>query len=332
MENNKQNLNIFDESAITTYVQEKIQESFSPIKRTHNSFNFRCSICGDSKKSMRKMRGHYYPHTNSYYCFNCDYSAQGLWVISALLGNDISEIKRDFIQWSRSDSSIEEVNKEIIPEKPKAKKQTSGNNSHWVEIPDKIKPIIEIRKIYEAPFRPKNWKLYWNKKSKRIVLPWLKDGKIIYYQERAVTKKQSPKYLFPEDTEKPIFGLDEIDQNFPFIFLFEGAFDSIWCKNGIAIGGKRLTKYQEEFLFPYTQEKVYFLDNQWKDLASFEQTEKIINQNINQKIFIWPKNIQYKDLNECSMENDSFINNIKDINFLNSNIFHGARALLQLKN
>jgi len=43
-------------------------------KRT-NLWNFRCPICGDSKKSKTKCRGFVYEKKNKYFykCFNCNY-------------------------------------------------------------------------------------------------------------------------------------------------------------------------------------------------------------------------------------------------------------------
>ena len=43
------------------WLDEKVLEYISgKSRRTGKDINFRCPICGDSKKSASKMRGHYY--------------------------------------------------------------------------------------------------------------------------------------------------------------------------------------------------------------------------------------------------------------------------------
>ena len=51
------------------------------------------------------------------------------------------------------------------------------------------------------------------------------------------------KYIFPKDMKKLMYGIDNIDISFPYIFLFEGVFDSVFVKNGIATGTKAVTAY-----------------------------------------------------------------------------------------
>ena len=322
-----------DESSVALFVQEKLQENISPIKKTGLRWTFRCPVCGDSKKSIRRRRGNYYVNNNSYFCFNCDHSASGLWVVVSLLDKEIKDVKRDFFDWCKK-NSIGQPSKTPTPKPPPKKKEISTIiPSNWTPIPSVIKPIIEMRKIFEAPNCPKKWKLYYNNNTKRLVIPWIdKEGKIEYWQERAISGNQDPKYLFPKETSKPVFGLDWIDLDYPWVFLFEGVFDCIWMKNGIAIGGKSLTNYQKSLLERILNTKVYFLDNQWADDTGRKESLKMAKESPQTKMFIWPKDIKSKDLNAVAMSDKEYwlIDKLTDVGFLTSRIMNGARAILEL--
>jgi hypothetical protein len=189
--------------------------------------------------------------------------------------------------------------------------------------------IIKNRKILEAPFIPDDWKLFYDNKSGRIVLPWIRDGKMVYYQLRTMMKSHPCKYLFPKGLTKDIFGYDNIDDEFSYIFYCEGVFDAIFVKNCVAVGGISLTQHQSEIMAPYdhTHELVFFPDNQWMDEAAMRASLKIVSQG--KKIFIWPRNITYKDVNEYIVKTGE--NPFATPEFMAQNIFKGPKALLKLK-
>ena len=59
-----------------------------------------------------------------------------------------------------------------------------------------------------------------------------------------------------------------------------------------------------EILSKYLCEQVLFLDNQWVDETSLKITTKIVTENVNQKVFIWSKDITEKDVNEYIIKQD----------------------------
>jgi hypothetical protein len=329
-------MNFFDDSLISVYVQEHIQEIVFPIKKTGDRWNFRCSICGDSKKDISKMRGNYYTHSNSFYCFNCDSSANGLFILARLDDKSIDDVKKEFVQWTRTFNydSYKNNDEQIVEDNVPIIKEEESDfiiPRNWIDIPSNILPILEYRKIFEADYLPKNWKLYYDEKRKRIVLPWMKDRKIDSFQLRAINNSQTPKYLFSKKYEKGVFGIDDIDENYPYVFLIEGLFDSIFIKNGVAIGGTSLTPRQEELLEPYRDKLIYMFDNQWLDKTSYKKSLKIAETQQKAQIFIWDKNNTYKDINDIAINDKKFINNLNSIDYLSKHIFSGARALMKLK-
>lgn len=122
-----------------------------------------------------------------------------------------------------NDLSIKKQNKETFIEK-----QLLDNN--WSILPQWVQDEVDKRKIYKSPYIKRNWELFFDNRTKRLVIPWTDE----YYQLRALTKKQeneSGKYLFPPEIEKPIFGLDMLNPDFKYIFLLEGVFDAIFVRN-----------------------------------------------------------------------------------------------------
>ena len=120
--------------------------------------------------------------------------------------------------------------------------------SNWVELTGKNLDVIKSRGVLDAINSPKNWKMYYNKSNKRIVIPWLKNHTIEYYQERATSSKEEVKYIYPKDLKKPIFNIDRVTQDCEYVFATEGAFDCVFIKNGIAIGTTSFTEHQQEIL------------------------------------------------------------------------------------
>ena len=334
---------------LNTYMADMVYDYIPGVKRVgSNKLNFRCPLCGDGKKKT-SHRGWFYIDTGSYFCWNAgciaaDTGIQGLKFLSLVSGKPISEIKSELIKKAGSFSNA--------LEKPEIKNISFSlfndeNNDSKIEkyildkidlgdwtdkLPKFVQSYLENRKLNKASFLSKDYKFYYDKKLKRLVIPWSNE----YYQERTIFKSQSKedKYLFPSNSEKPIFGLENIDTKFKYIFLVEGVFDSIWVKNGVAVGSLTLSNHQKELLKPYENDYtiVYLMDNQHSDKSSLEKTIKLCEKNPYANIFIWPKALHmFKDINDTIIFHDKFINVWKDENYLKKYIFNGIRAKLELK-
>jgi len=319
------------------FVQEKLLENIRDIKRYPDRWNYRCPICGDSQKNSRLKRGWYYVKSNSVYCWNsgCPASESGLPILkylSLIMNRSISDIKFEFLK----SLSKEKNNKLTYQYNKKVKQSESASKSkidmslkdYWIDSNSDIDKFITYRKILEAPYAPKNWKFYFDKREKRLVIPWLINNQMKCYQLRSIYKNQSPKYKFPYDIDKPVFGIDKIDESFQYVFGLEGAFDSIWVKNGVALGGINPTAKQLEELNNTLCTFVYMLDNQWVDKSSMKKTIRIASKDPNIKLFIWPKEFKCKDINEYVIKYKE--NPFNDENFLKKHIYNGVRALLLL--
>ena len=294
-----------------TWLYDKIR-SYIPSNhiRTGNDVNFPCPFCMESVNAKKRgtRRGHYYIHTQTYWCYRCETWAHGLELYSKLSGIDQQQIKPEYFKfkYSRNSSNISI--------------EDEDSNAYCIEyneIPDEFRNelpqhaynYLDNRRIFEAPGLNKKYKFYYHKdkKNEYIVIPWIYNGQECYYQRRILNDNCDFKYIFPKDIEKSVYGLDNIDTSFKYIICVEGVFDSIWIKNGIAIGGKSISDYQKWFIsqrYPH-HTLIYAFDN---DIAGKNGMLKIIEKNPNSKFLNWFNYAKdAKDINEYILKYNSNI-------------------------
>lgn len=113
---------------------------------TEVDYNFRCPICGDSKKSFKKKRGHIFWKYNEYenegtfdyYCFNCGASLSFSVFLSYLKKRGLIDLKTEYDRYKFHLMGMKES------ELPKTQKD------HSVD----IKKIYELNDIYKSFFTP----------------------------------------------------------------------------------------------------------------------------------------------------------------------------------
>ena len=195
--------------------------------------------------------------------------------------------------------------------------------------------IIQQRRLNLAINRPKTlWVSLKDKVHKnRLCIPFYDDdNQIRFYQTRAVMPEDlndnRPKYLSKLNSDKRIYGINNIDSNRDYIFIFEGPIDSMFTVNGVAICGLHLTNIQKQILQRYNLYKqIWVLDNQIIDKASKEKTMELIDRG--ERVFIWPEKLKkYKDFNDICINFE--INEISN-KFIIDNSFEGIEAKTRLK-
>lgn len=288
------------------FVNEKILEYLPSSKVfVHGRYNMRCPICGDSHKSMTKKRGWYYPDTCSYFCFNCSTAMTGLKFLEFLSGDNFDEIKAEYIKYKiKHNSDPLNIVKKYDTELSCMSKIHPIVNKVWKnELTEDAKNYLKNRLVFDAPFLKdkKFFSVYDKENNEYIFIPWIVNGTEAYYQINDFKKvdKFGRKYSFPKDTEKLIYGLDDIDISWPYIICFEGVYDSLFVKNGVCIGGKFLTAFQEKLLkerYPRHQIVLSF-DNDEAGLTAMKKS--IIEHPIDFKYFKWfSGETKQKDIND----------------------------------
>ena len=308
------------------------------FKQKHtNLWNFRCPICGDSKKSKTKCRGFVYEKRNKYFykCHNCNYGTsfnRFLEKISpALHKNYITEqYKED--AWRKKDEpkSIPEFN--FVPEFNHVLQGMDSISSLTTDHP--ARNYLKNRLIPERYFRDlylckefKKWtnSIIPNKFSSlehdapRLVIPFF-DCKhnIIGYQGRSFDPKEQAKYITikMKGVENLIYGEERINIK-KKIYCVEGPLDSLFLPNCLAIAGLNFKGVKLS--------NVIVLDNERRNVQIVDALKKLIINGYS--VCIWPDSVKEKDINEMIISGKT-TDDIVEI--IDNNTYSGLQANFQL--
>ena len=308
------------------------------FKQKHtNLWNFRCPICGDSKKSKTKCRGFVYEKRNKYFykCHNCNYGTsfnRFLEKISpALHKNYITEqYKED--AWRKKDEpkSIPEFN--FVPEFNHVLQGMDSISSLTTDHP--ARNYLKNRLIPERYFRDlylckefKKWTntIIPNKFSSlehdapRLVIPFF-DCKhnIIGYQGRSFNPKEQAKYITikMEGVENLIYGEERVNIK-KKIYCVEGPLDSLFLPNCLAIAGLNFKGVKLS--------NVIVLDNERRNVQIVDALKKLIINGYS--VCIWPDSVKEKDINEMIISGKT-TDDIVEI--IDNNTYSGLQANFQL--
>lgn len=310
-------------------------------KKYQNIFNAECPICKEGKSVGRQRRLFYFPNKNYFYCHNCARSWKPFEWVKEVTQLTVPEILKE--------------NKKYLLNKTPSTKIVSFQNStndninvqdilpaNCVDLTDqtqleyyKNNKIVKVayqycvkRRLFDAVNSCKKLYVCLDDKihKNRLVIPFFsEENKIISYQTRALFENQIPRYL-TKIGEKPVFNINNITSDIPYVFVFEGPIDSMFVKNGVALAALAATHKQIEQLKSLIGYQLIFVFDNDKNN---KQTQKRIEKHIKSgsHVFIWPKELeQFKDFNEicCKL-------NLNEIswNFIVKNSTFGDIALLK---
>ena len=293
-------------------------------------YNFRCPICGDSKKHKNKTRGYLYQvKTNTNYkCHNCGAS---LSFNNFLKQIDVALHKQYVLEkfkegYTGKNFVVEEPKFEF--KKPVFTKDIDLPQASEVPV---AKEYLEKRKLDSTKFyyahKFKKWantqkETFDNirKDESRIIIPMYdKDHKLIGFQGRSLGPN-SVKYItimLNEDAPK-IYGLDKINED-KTIYVVEGPFDSTFVENSIAMCGS------DSGLENIKRSSVVFVyDNEPRNKEILGRIEKCIGNS--DRVVIWPRDILQKDINDMSLAGHDIMGILK------TNTFSGLEAQVKFNN
>lgn len=313
-------------------------EGFKPVGKY--TWNFRCPICGDSKKDRSKMRGYFYPHPKKpMLMFKC-HNHNGSMTFEQFLDATHPEIANDF----RLDRYRERPQK-IIVEPVKPPKQIIDMDMRKflkLAIPVSELPSDHPCKQYiiERQIPVKAYpRLFWindirdighEKLQKfeegRLVIPsFFKDGKLQGMTMRDITGQSKKKYialkLDGNDDTPMVFGIENFSLSHQ-AYIMEGPIDSLFFDNGYAVGG---SSFQAGLQFFDKSRTTIILDNQPRNPDVAKNYRRYCEEGW--RLFIPPEGFT-KDINEAIQEGIVSVDKLKD--FVNENSYSGMRLKLQL--
>ena len=299
-------------------------EKFKRVKNT--LYNFRCPICGDSKKNKSKTRGYLYTvkaNTN-FKCHNCGASMS--------FNNFLKQVDPVIHkQYTMEKFKSGYTGRNFVTEEPDFK----------FEAP-KFKKKLKLPKASEHPgpagyltarklnpdnfYYAKHFKKFANSlkstfdseehDEERIIIPLYYKKNLIGFQGRSIgfSKVKYITVMLDDDAPK-IYGLDNIRTDAP-VYVTEGPFDSTFIRNSIAMCGADADVGKWGISNP-----VWIYDNEPRNREITNRISKTIDSG--QSVVIWPESIDDKDINDMVMSGL----NVQSV--IESNTYSGLEAKLK---
>ena len=287
-------------------------------------YNFRCPICGDSKKNKTKTRGYLYTIKAdvNFRCHNCGASM----TFSNFLKEIDPVVHKQYVFERFKQGS---TGRGTVVEEPVFKFEAPTFKSS-IDLP--LASTVDVSRIYLEKRKLDPTKFYYAerfveyvnshkqsldvKEHPRIIIPLYYEKNLVGVQGRTLNSN-SVKYIttiFYDEAPK-IYGLDNIRRDAP-VFVTEGPFDSTFLLNSIAMCGADSDVRKWGVSTP-----VWVYDNEPR---SKEITERISNAIARgDSVVIWPTNIEEKDINDMILAG----HDVQSI--VESNTYSGLEANLQ---
>ena len=311
--------------------------SLQKYKKVKNGlWTFRCPYCGDSKKNKNKTRGYIFQVKGDHVfkCHNCGITRS----FSNFLKDHVPHVYDEYVMERYKEGTIgKNVPKPDLTQfisKPKFEKRTVDleplsclNNFHVAKkyILDRGIPENKLDRLYYCP----NFKEWTNKQKQtfsdttndeeRIIIPLNDtDGNLIGFQGRSLSPNAKMRYItvmLNEDAPK-LYGLDHINKN-ETIYIVEGPLDSFFLENSVAMCGSDVDIRS----FGWS-DYIWVYDNEPRSRQITDKISKSIDAG--DAVVIWPRSIKEKDLN------DMVTSGINVKNVIQSNVYQGLKAKLQL--
>ena len=299
-------------------------EKFKKVKP--NLYNFRCPLCGDSKKNRSKTRGYLYniKADINFRCHNCGASM----TFSNFLKQLDPVIHKQYVFERFKNNS---TGRGTVVEEPTFKFEEPKFKTK-IRIP--LCSEVRRGREYLQARRLDPKRFYWAEdfagfvnsikppfgsnvpKESRIIIPLYYKKDLIGIQGRSVDP--SPvKYIttiFYDDAPK-IYGLDNIRKDAP-VFVTEGPFDSTFISNSIAMCGADADVRRWGVSNP-----VWIYDNEPRSKEIVKRISDTIDRG--EKVVIWPSNIHEKDINDMVLAG----HDVQSV--IESNVYEGLKAQLQ---
>ena len=299
-------------------------QKFKKVKT--NLYNFRCPICGDSKKNKNKTRGYIYSvkaNTN-FKCHNCGASMS--------FNNFLKQVDPAIHkQYTMEKFKSGHTGRNFVAEEPvlefEAPKFKKNLNLPKASEHSRSEGYLTARKLDPEKFYyAENFKQFANSikhtfddtkhDEDRIIIPLYYQKNLIGFQGRSIDFNPV-KYItvMLKDDAPKIYGLDNIRTDAP-VYVTEGPFDSTFIRNAVAMCGADADISKWGIIDP-----VWIYDNEPRNREILSRISKTIDSGA--KVVIWPSGIDDKDINDMVMSG------LDVQSVIESNTYSGLEAKLK---
>ena len=304
-------------------VSPKLQK-FKRVKA--DLYNFRCPICGDSKKNKSKTRGYLYAvkaNTN-FKCHNCGASMS----LNNFLKQVDPAVHKQYVMEKFKEGH---TGRSFVTEEPEFKFETPKFKKK-LKLPKasenpKSSGYLTARKLNPDDFYyAEHFKKFVNSlkptfddtkhDEERIIIPLYYEKNLIGLQGRSINPNPVKYITVMLDDDAPkIYGLDNIRTDAP-VYITEGPFDSTLIRNAIAMCGADLDISRWGISNP-----VWIYDNEPRNREITNRIAKTIDAG--DSVVIWPNGIDDKDINDMVMSG------LDVQSVIDSNTYSGLEAQLK---
>lgn len=316
------------------------------VQKKPDLWNFRCPICGDSKKSKIKARGFFYTKKNSIFfrCHNCTRSLS--------LGTFLKEVDSRLFADYRLDY-YKEGKHSNVPAPEFATKQEKIEDYIGVmnipcveDLPEEhiAKKYVKERKIpleqCNRLFYTDNFKAFvketfpkgksedelkkWKDNDIRLVIPFYDEKKNLIGAQGRTLVNSKVRYITVKafDKAKKLYGLEKVDFT-KKIYVVEGPLDSLFLDNSLATMDSSL---ESIYSIIGDHDYVFVYDNEPRN----KEVVKLMNKSVvkGHNVCIWPSWMQEKDINDMILAGNtpSVVQHIID-----THTYSGLRAKLEFE-
>ena len=271
-------------------------------------YNFRCPLCGDSKKNKNKARGYFYQVKNNtnFKCHNCGVNISFNNFLKELDNTTHKQyIFEKFKEGHTGKNFVVEQPEEVfkkLESKPEFIKKVKIDLPSAFDI-SHSRIYLHNRAIFDGEFYyTPNFQEFVNELKpnsfdntkygeSRIVIPLIKDNELIGIQGRSLSYNPIKYITIMLNDEAPkIYGLDNIRTDAP-VYVTEGPFDSTFIRNSIAMCGADADVGSWGI-----SDAVWIYDNEPRNSEIVSRIERPIDRG--EKVVIWPSNLMEKDIND----------------------------------
>lgn len=316
---------------------------------------FRCPLCGDSKKSANKRRGHFFYDSDTdefrFKCHNCSEMSGwsfGVWLkhydgalyqeYSLKKFQESSGASRPLIAM-RKDTAPKVTQTARIGNRAVSRDESLLGNMIRLDLLDdshiakryvigrEIPPQFHSVLYYSDNFRQDMLSFETNEEKQgqipddpRLVIPfWTQDGRLKITQGRALLDDAYLRYVTikPDDNDTKVYGEDRVDRK-KTTLVVEGPIDSLFLPNCLATADADLLSAKGD---------IYIPDNQYRNKEVCRIIEKIIASGV--RVVLFPPNVQWKDINDMVQKDKGGMNTQALYQLLAANVFQGMVAELR---
>jgi hypothetical protein len=326
---------------MSAYVDHKYLNIISPKlklfkRKSRELYNFRCPICGDSKKNAYKARGYAFIRDDAMFfkCHNCGESGHLKTLIAKL--DPVIAKQYNFETFTNKTKKVDEPATLPLFKAPVFKKVDLETIA---KLPKDHPAVMYLDGRHIPPGRYhdlyytdcfKSWVTKYDVElaarlkegDPRIVIPFFDQNKnLIAAQGRSIENNTLRYFTIKIDKKAPkIFGLDRWDEK-QLAYITEGPFDSMFLPNSMAMAGSDL----DDVSIFLNRQITFVYDNEKRNKEIVNKMAKVLKKGFS--VVVWPDDIEFKDINDMIV-GGIILDEIYDI--INKNTFSGLQARLKI--